>query len=226
MKTMKEYTEADRPAILDLLKVHGPSNAPALARLRRVNQTAVRQQLALLQREGLVERREERRKRGRPTHLFALTAKAEALFPSAYGPFALSILRQIREIDGSDKVERLLGKRTETLARAYRERLGGRTAAQRWTELARIRDEEGYMARALGGGLVEHHCPIAAIAKEFPIVCRMEKELFEAVLGMRLDRPQHLASGDRACLYAPAAKPGPRGGRARASRPPGARGPR
>ncbi|HXX92777.1 MAG TPA: replication-relaxation family protein [Planctomycetota bacterium] len=199
---MHEYTEADRPAILDLLKVHGPSNAPALAKLRGVNETAVRQQLAVLQREGLVERREERRKRGRPTHLYGLTAKAEALFPNAYGPFALGILRQIRETDGEKKVESLLRKRTQRLARDYRERLRGRPLSDRWQELARIRDEEGYMALVRSRGLVEHHCPIAAIAKEFPLVCQMEKALFEAVLGTKLDRVEHLASGGRACVYA------------------------
>ena len=73
---------------------------------------------------------------------------------------------------------------------------------------------------------MEHHCPIAAIAKEFPSVCRMEKELFEAVLGMKLDRPQHLASGDRACVYAPAAEPGRRGGRKGAPGTPQGRSPR
>jgi len=209
MKPMREYTEADRPAILDLLKVHGPSNAPALAKLRGVNETAVRQQLVALQREGLVERREERRKRGRPTHLFALTAKAEALFPSAYGPFALALLRQIRVTDGEEKVETLLRKRMRTLAAAYRTRLKGKLIGDQWLELARIRDEEGYMAGVRARGLVEHHCPIAAIAREFPLVCQMEKALFEAVLGKKLDRTEHLASGGRACVYAPAKNPAP-----------------
>ena len=209
MKTMREYTEADRPAILDLLKVHGPSNAPALAKLRGVNETAVRQQLVALQREGLVERRLERRKLGRPTHLFGLTAKAEALFPNAYGPFALAILRQIRETDGSGKVESLLRKRTRTLAAAYRKRLLGKSLGDKWQELARIRDEEGYMAGVRARGLVEHHCPIAAIAGEFPLVCQMEKALFETVLGLKLDRTEHLASGGRACVYLPARRPPP-----------------
>ena len=76
MARMKDYTEADRPAVLDLLKVHGPANVPTLARLRGVNATAVRQQLAALQREGLVVSSLERRKVGRPTHLYALTVKA------------------------------------------------------------------------------------------------------------------------------------------------------
>ncbi len=204
MGRMREYTEADRPAILDLLKIHGPSNAPRLAELRGVGLNAVRQQLGALQREGLVEPRVERRRVGRPTHVWTLTPKAEALFPQAYGPLALTLLRQLREVDGERKIDRLLERRTRDLVSAYRKRLAGRSPAEKWRELARIRAEEGYMARAGLQGLTEHHCPIAAIAKEFPQVCRFEKLLFEAVLGKPLERTEHLATGGRACVYAAA----------------------
>ena len=207
MRRVREYTEADRPAILDLLKVEGPSNVPRLAALRGVNATAVRQQLAALQREGLVEVRVERRKRGRPTHLSALTEKAEALFPQAYGPIALALLRQIREIDGEGKIEKLFSRRMRELLKTYGKRLAGKNPGEKFQELARIRDEEGYMARVRARGLCEHHCPIAAVAREFPQVCKYEKLLFESVLGMKLDRTEHLASGGKACVYLPAVSP-------------------
>lgn len=199
---MRAFTEAGRPPILDLLKLHGPVNAPALARLRGVTLTAVRQQLATLQREGLVGIRVEKRKVGRPTHLFALTDKAEALFPQGYGPLALDLLREIRRTEGDRKIERMLARRTRQIAGNYRRRLKGRTLKERWAELARIRAEEGYMAKPVRGGLAEHHCPIAAVAREFPAVCRFEMRLFEAVLGRDLVRTEHLASGGRACVYA------------------------
>ena len=204
---MREFTETDRPAVLDLLKIHGPSNAPRLAKARGVSLTAIRQQLSMLLREKLVETRVEKRKVGRPTYLFALTEKAEALFPQAYGPLAVALLRELREVDGENKIDQLFDRRTRALVAAYRKRLAGKSLGEKWQELARIRAEEGYMARVEGKGLTEHHCPIAAIAKEFPQVCRFEKKLFEAVLGGPLDRTDHLASGGRACVYAPAPPP-------------------
>jgi predicted ArsR family transcriptional regulator len=199
---MRAFTDADRPAVLDLLKVHGPLNAPRLAELRGVALTAVRQQLAALEREGLVRASFERRKVGRPTRLYALTEKAEALFPQGYGPLALSLLRQIRAVDGDAKIDALLERRTRDIAKAYKARLRGKTVVEKWRELARIRAEEGYMARGGAAGLTEHHCPIAAIAREFPQVCGFEKRLFEQVLGVKLERTDHLASGGRACVYA------------------------
>jgi|SRR5436190_2448916 len=203
MKRVTEFTEADRPALLDLLKMHGPANVPRLAELRGVNPNAVRQQLSMLQREGLVESRVEKQRVGRPTRLYALSDKAEALFPQAYGPLALTLLRQLRDVDGEKKIDQMFDRRTKALVAAYRKRLAGKSLGEKWQELARIRAEEGYMARVEGKGLTEHHCPIAAIAKEFPQVCRFEKRLFEAVLGTPLDRTDHLASGGRACVYAP-----------------------
>lgn len=198
---MQEFTQADRPAILDLLKIHGGMNVPRLAGFLGVNLTAVRQQLAVLQREGLVDVKVEKRQVGRPTHLYSLTSKAEALFPQAYGPMALSILRQVRDLDGEGKIEKIFARRTRELAALYRKRLAGKSAEERFRELAKIRDQEGYMAKAQGRGLTEHHCPIAAIAKEFPMVCKYEKLLFEAVLGGSLQRTDHIASGDRSCVY-------------------------
>jgi predicted ArsR family transcriptional regulator len=205
---VKEFSESDRPAILDLLKIHGPLNAPRLAKLRGVALTAVRQQLAVLEREKLVEVRVEKRKVGRPTQVYALSDKADALFPQAYGPFALALLRQIREHDGEKKIDQLFDRRTRALIATYKKRMAGMSTAEKWRELARIRAAEGYMAKAegQGKGLSEHHCPIAAIAKEFPQVCGFEKKLFEAVIGKPLDRSDHLASGGRACVYAAAKK--------------------
>lgn len=200
---MRAFTEVDRPAILDLLKVQGPLNVPVLAGLLGINRTAVRQQLAVLQREGLVDVRVERRKVGRPTHLFTLTEKAESLFPQAYGPIAVTLLRQLRKVDGEGKVDTLFARRTRELLAQYRGRLEGMSLAEQFRELARIRADEGYMASAKGRCLTEHHCPIAALAKEFPEACRQEKILFETALGMKLDRTSHIASGDRSCTYVP-----------------------
>ena len=198
---MADYTEAERPRTLDLLKIRGPANIPGLAKLLGVNPNAVRQQLEALHREGLVDVKTARRGVGRPTQMWSLTPKAEALFPQAYGTMAVDLLRRLREIDGEGKIAKLFERRTKELLKAYRKRMAGKSAADRLKELARIRDREGYMARTSPGGLTEHHCPIAAIAREFPLVCRYEQLLFEAALGLKVDRTRHIASGDSACVY-------------------------
>lgn len=198
---MKPYTEGQRSRLLDLLKREGPQNAPQLARTLDLTLTAVRQQLGRLQRDGLVEPRLERRPRGRPSLIYRVTSKSDTLFPQAYGAYALGLLRQLRTIDGDKKMDRLFARRMQELIMQYSKRLRGLPLHSKLRELAHIRDEEGYMARPHAGGLTEHHCPIAALAKEFPQTCLYERKLFEKVLGMPLERKEHIASGGTACVY-------------------------
>jgi predicted ArsR family transcriptional regulator len=75
--------------------------------------------------------------------------------------------------------------------------------------LARVRTEEGYLAEVVddpdGHGvlLVEHHCPICTAASACAGLCASELELFREVMGpeVRVERTQHLLSGDRRCTY-------------------------
>ena len=71
-----------------------------------------------------------------------------------------------------------------------------------------VQDESGYVCRAetapVNGGsleLREHNCAILGAAAGHPAACRAELQLFEEVLGARVVRTSHIASGDRSCAY-------------------------
>jgi predicted ArsR family transcriptional regulator len=49
--------------------------------------------------------------------------------------------------------------------------------------------------------LREHNCAIYEVATMTPAACRAEVQLFREVLGARVVRETHIASGDRACTY-------------------------
>ena len=51
--------------------------------------------------------------------------------------------------------------------------------------------------------LVEHHCPICTAASACAGLCTSELELFREVMGRRcrVERTQHILSGDRRCAY-------------------------
>ena len=73
-----------------------------------VTATAVRQQLMVLLAEGFIEQRSENIGRGRPKHVYTLTAKGRALFPHHYDEFTNSLLREILLAEGPGKVVELL----------------------------------------------------------------------------------------------------------------------
>ncbi|MCI0342529.1 MAG: ArsR family transcriptional regulator [Planctomycetales bacterium] len=206
---------ATRDRLIELLKRRGEASARELSREVGVTPPAARQHLVAMQRDGLVSVRVVKRPVGRPVGLYRLTPAAEPHFATAYGPLALGLLRASSRSRGPREVARLLSAWREGLLRAYRKRLRGRNRVEDLRELARIRDAEGYECEVAGDMLVEHHCPIAAVAREFPEVCRQEQLLFEAALGRKLRRIEHLVSGGERCRYAPAGAVVPRRRRAR-----------
>ncbi len=110
-------------------------------------------------------------------------------------------------LDGEDGIDRIFEKRTENLESQYKIRMDGMSIEERVRELTDIRTEEGYMAEVLDHDcewlLVENHCPICAAATECTGLCGSELEVFQAVLGQRVEvsRTEHIIAGARRCAY-------------------------
>src|SRR5207244_2268624 len=81
----------------------------------------------------------------------------------------------------------------------------GAAAAERIDLVARLMNEQGYMAEwqeAAGTfRLSEHNCAIRAVAERFPEVCAAEERFLRDVLGAAVERRAHIASGCNACEY-------------------------
>ncbi|MCZ7644942.1 MAG: transcriptional regulator [Planctomycetota bacterium] len=201
-----------RQALLDLLKRQGEQDVATLAQALEISNVAVRQHLNALEQSGLVIARLVRRPVGRPARLYQLTEKAEASFPQSNDLVALDLLGRLEKLMGQEALEQLFQARMKELFKSYKERLkDAQTLAEKVRILAQIREEEGYLAEAVaadpaqvkdGVKLIEHHCPVAAIAKRHPMVCQYEKELFKRVLGAPdLKRTEHIRYGGKACIY-------------------------
>jgi len=203
-----------RRALVDLLKRRGELDVVQLAVELGVSNVAVRQHLAGLLAECLVTTKQVRRAVGRPALVYTLAPAAEALFPQSSDRMALDLLLRLEQAVGPEAMEKLFQARMRDLNEAYKVRLAD---AKSWDEklkiLAQIRDEEGYLAEVQPGEngaprLIEHHCPVAALAKQHPHVCAYELELFKQVLGEPgLKRCSHILSGQHACVYEVPEKP-------------------
>ncbi|GAF88364.1 unnamed protein product, partial [marine sediment metagenome] len=73
--------QSTRQQILQYLQRHGRATVKELGSLLSLTSTGIRQHLTVLERDGLVDAREERGRVGRPTLVYSLTEKADALFP-------------------------------------------------------------------------------------------------------------------------------------------------
>jgi predicted ArsR family transcriptional regulator len=195
-----------RHEILSLIKRRGPMTVQELSRALKITPMGVRQHLAILERDGFVHSTGVRRGQGRPSRLYGISAEGDKLFPRTYDQLAQSLLDDLRTVEGEEKLAALFEHRRKRLVEQYRARLSGKEFRERVAILADARTEEGYLAehQQLGRDrfvLIEHNCPIRAIAEGHPQVCRCEMELFAEALGAEVARTDHIASGAPHCRY-------------------------
>jgi len=195
-----------RRALLVELRKHGESGAEALAEALAVTPGAVRQQLRALAAAGLVDHRDERPGPGRPRRLYRLSAAADALFPKTYGELTVELLDYVRAEDPA-LVARIFERRRQGRVARAAARLAGRDFDDRVAEVARILDEDGYLAdfeRRPDGSyrLQEHNCAILAVAGDHGHACASEISfLREALPDAEIRRVSHILSGQHACVY-------------------------
>jgi predicted ArsR family transcriptional regulator len=195
--------------LLYYLKVMQQAGLEELAKVMKVSRMAVHKHLALLQKRGLVEEAIETSEHvGRPRMVYKLTSQSKTVFPKSYSAIATHALDFIERNMGKEAVEKVLRERQSELFDQYYKRLKDLDFDKQVKELARIRDEEGYIAESKkeskrGGKyvLLEYNCPIIHIAEKHWEACTTETELFEKLLGANIETTHRAAKGDSICKF-------------------------
>src|SRR3989304_991911 len=135
--------QSTRQHILEYLQRQGRATVKELGSLLGLPSTGIRQHLTVLERDGLVDAREERGRVGRPTLVYSLTEKADALFPKNYDALAAILLEEVRCSQGNERLHDLLLKVAERMAAPYTERIEGRSLPERGRETAPLLEGQG-----------------------------------------------------------------------------------
>jgi DeoR family suf operon transcriptional repressor len=198
---------ATRRAILLTIKRLGEARAEELAAALEITPSAVRQHLGALHAEGLVGVREQRGGAGRPKHFYWVTAAAEDLFPKTYGDLTCELLDYLTA-EEPGMVDKLFDRRRQRRVEQAEARLAGRSFPERVAELARILDEDGYLAGVEHDGedetwfIVEHNCAILEVAFRYGQACSSEIGFLREVMpDADIERITHMASGQHHCAY-------------------------
>jgi len=196
-----------RRALLVALRKRGEARAEELATELDITVGAVRQHLQGLAAADLVEHREERPGPGRPRHVYRLAPAAEGLFPRAYGELTVELLDYIGDED-PELVARAFERRRRARVERTRERLAGLDFDARVAEVARVLDEDGYLADTerlpdgAGWRIREHNCAILAVAQRYGHACGAEIAFLREVLpDADVTRVSHILTGAHACTY-------------------------
>jgi predicted ArsR family transcriptional regulator len=136
---------------------------------------------------------------GRPEKLYRLTEKVAPLFPPIGNEVCLAILAAAAQLE-SNAAEKLLlaffRGQTEKLAAT----VTGDSVQERAECLATARMAAGYYSRcewseAEGLRIEEFHQPLQPLFEKYPTLERMEVQMFERLLGARVERSVSRAGG-------------------------------
>lgn len=196
-----------RRRVVDLILHDGPQTARALAEKLELTPAAIRRHLTGLIEEGVLTSREERvygaRGRGRPSKVFVLTDAGRAEFRQAYDTLAIAALRRLVRDTGPDSVRQLSVEQFACIEERFLAKREAEPERPAIEALVEALDIDGYAPSVRpvhsGNQLLQHHCPIAHVAAEFPIMCEVETQLFARLLGSHVQRLATIAHGDGVC---------------------------
>jgi len=206
-KLIAEIGKSQRLEILNILKRTRGLSVNELADKLDMSYMGIKQHCVDLEHDGYLDTWRRPKPVGRPEMLYRLTKRAHELFPVTSNELTLQILASARKLYGPASAEKLLFMVFQEKTKGYQARVKGGTPSERAKSFARLRDGEGHMAEVEAGGppnplsIVEHHSPILDLLRAFPIVARLEADMFQAALGTRVQREETSVSGLYCCTY-------------------------
>jgi DeoR family suf operon transcriptional repressor len=164
---------------LALMRRNGPMSVADLGQATEVTATAVRQRLGRLMAEGLIERETFRSGRGRPSHRYSLSEKAQQQIGSNFADLAIILWDEIRSVQDPDVRRGLLSRIAKGLAGRYRERITGNTLAEKMQETGDLFGERSVPFEVDNSGdlpvLRALECPYPTLAEKDRSICAIER---------------------------------------------------
>jgi len=193
--------------ILMILKQKGEIDLPTLAKELDITKMGVLNHINSLEEMEVVERFSKNIGVGRPRTAFRLASNAHDIFPKAYSSVTCSVLEFIEENMGRRAVYQALKKRQNDVKQQYSDQLQNREFAEKISEFARLRDQDGYMVElnmvpnSDGFELLEFNCPILNIADKYQEACTVEGELFADLFDAEVNTTHRTIDGDHVCRF-------------------------
>ena len=199
--------ESSDSALLDCMRRRGAVTIAVLVAEMGVTATAVRQRLARLMNEGLVQREAEKQARGRPNHRYSLTEKGQEHSGTNFSDLAIVLWEEVKAVEDANVRRGLLKRIADRFVSKYRSHVNGESLADRMTSLARLMGEreipfEVRISNELPV-LAALACPYPELAKQDRGVCTMEKLMLSEVLGVSVRLSECRLDGASCCTFTP-----------------------
>lgn len=205
-RLISEIGRTQRLEILNSLKRTRGMSVNELVGKMKMSYMGIKQHCLTLHRDGYLDTWRRPQRMGRPEMVYRLTRRSHDLFQADSNQFTFDLLKSAQEIYGTNAPEKLLYNIFEKKTAALKTKAKGNTVAERAKWLARFRDGEGYMTQLITGDeggpkILECHSPIMNLLERYPIMARLEQDMFEAVLGTPVRREIIRNSGLYECAF-------------------------
>jgi len=205
-RLLAEIGRTQRLEIINSLKRTKGMSVNELVDKMGMSYMGIKQHCLTLQRDGYLDTWRRPQKMGRPEMVYRLTRRSHDLFPADSNHVTIELLESTKDIYGANAPEKLLYSIFEKRTAALKAKVKGATVTERAKWLAKMRDSEGYMAEFRptekdGPQILECHSPIMNVLEKFPIIGRLEQEMFAAVLGTPVRREETRTSGLYECAF-------------------------
>ena len=205
-RLIAEIGRTQRLEILNSLKRTRGMSVNELVGKMKMSYMGIKQHCLTLHRDGYLDTWRRPQRMGRPEMVYRLTRRSHDLFQADSNQFTFDLLKSAQGIYGTNAPEKLLYNVFEKKTAALKTKAKGNTVAERAKWLARFRDGEGYMTQLVTGDeggpkILECHSPIMNLLERYPIIARLEQDMFEAVLGTPVRREMIRNSGLYECAF-------------------------
>ena len=199
------FFDSTRGKIVGALRSRGAASAFDLAAEFALSPNAIRQQLVILERDGLVAGKSVRRGKTKPTHEYSLTPQADRYFPQAYDRMLGAVLREVRISGGDAGVARIFDGIAKRAVDKMAPALEGKSTLQRLEAIAdnirgsgvavEVEEHDGTIV------LREHNCPYANVVSEHPECCTVIHSMLDEVISPEVKQTESLATGGAECRF-------------------------
>jgi predicted ArsR family transcriptional regulator len=197
--------------VLELLRRRGRLSAETIASDLGVTPNAVRQHLTNLEKDGFVDSQPERSGRGRPALHFALTERADSVFPKRYGQLASMVLQEVQEMGGPEALDEVFARVATRHANAIEDDLEGLEFDEKLNRVVAWIGRAGTLAEQTetpeGVRVTIHNCPFRNTALKFPQVCTITPQLISRLIGTSVSQSDSIHRHDPYCSFVVARPP-------------------
>ena len=183
----RQLLDTSRGRIVSLLRAGGRTVDDIATKLG-LTRSAVRLQLAAIERDGVVTRAGKRPGTTRPSHVFELTPEVEQLLSKAYVPLLTTLVDVFAEALPTQQLEALLRKTGRELARDLTEKTIPGGLKSRAAAASKLMNEHlGALTRVAGNGAIVIRgagCPLATLTGKHRGVCLAMESLVTEIVGV------------------------------------------